>query len=55
MSFISHPVYIITVLLLLAVMVEWLGHKKFFSHLGPALMIIIAAALLSNFGLLPSS
>ncbi|HEY1581792.1 MAG TPA: DUF819 family protein, partial [Chthoniobacterales bacterium] len=34
---------------------EWLSRRKFFSYLGSALIVILAAAVLANVGLLPSS
>ena len=55
MSFISEPVYILTVLLLLVVFAEWLGQKKGFRHLGAPLLVILAAAVLANINILPSS
>ena len=51
----QHPVYIITVLLLLVVFSEWLGRKKFFSHIGSPLLIIIAGAILANLNIIPTS
>jgi uncharacterized membrane protein len=55
MSFIQQPAYIITVLFLLIVFAEWLAKKKFFKHVGSVLIVIIAAAILANFGIIPSS
>ena len=55
MPFIQEPVYIVTILLLLIVMSEWLAEFKFFKHIGSVLIIIIAAAILANVGLIPSS
>jgi uncharacterized membrane protein len=55
MPFIQEPVYIITVLLLLVVVSEWLAEKKFFKHIGSVLIIIIAAAVLANINAIPSS
>lgn len=55
MSFIQQPVYIITVLLLLVVFSEWLATKKFFRHIGSVLIVIIAAAILANCKIIPSS
>ena len=55
MSFIQQPAYIITVLLLLVVFSEWLAKKKFFKHIGAVLIIIIAAAILANLKIIPSS
>ncbi len=55
MSFIQQPVYIIAVFLLLVVFSEWLAKKNFFKHIGSVLIIIIAAAILANFKIIPSS
>jgi uncharacterized membrane protein len=55
MSFIQQPAYIIAVLLLLVVFSEWLAKKGFFKHIGSVLIIIIAAAILANCKVIPSS
>jgi uncharacterized membrane protein len=55
MKFISDPLYVITILLALIVFSEWLATKKYFNYLGSVLIVIIAAAILANIGLLPSS
>ncbi len=55
MPFISEPLYIAAVLCLLVALAEWLSRRKFFSYLGSALIVILAAAVLANVGLLPSS
>jgi uncharacterized membrane protein len=55
MPFIQQPIYIITVLLLLVVFSEWLARKKIFSHIGSALIVIIAGAILANLSIIPSS
>jgi uncharacterized membrane protein len=51
----SDPVYISAFLLLLIVFSEWLSRKKFFSHIGSALIVIILAAIFANVHLIPSS
>lgn len=55
MSFIQEPTYIIAVLLLLIVFSEWLAGKRFFRNIGSILIIIIAAAILANLAVIPSS
>jgi uncharacterized membrane protein len=55
MPFIQEPLYIITVLLLLVVFSEWLAENRFFKHIGSVLIVIIAAAVLANIGVIPSS
>lgn len=55
MPFIQEPVYIVTILLLLIVISEWLAEFKFLKHIGSVLIIIIAAAILANVGVIPSS
>jgi uncharacterized membrane protein len=55
MPFIQEPLYIITVFLVLIVISEWLAEKRFFKHIGSVLIIIIAAAVLANAGVIPSS
>ncbi|MEO7659322.1 MAG: DUF819 family protein [Pyrinomonadaceae bacterium] len=55
MQFTQEPVYILTVLLLLIAASEWLAQKRFFNHVGSVLIVIIAAAIIANIGLIPSS
>lgn len=55
MSFIQQPLYILTVLLLLVLLSEWLAQKKGFKAIGPVLLVIIFAAVLANLGIIPSS
>ena len=55
MSLFSDPVYIAAVLFLLIVFSEWLGQKKYFRHLGSALIVILATAILANIHVIPSS
>ena len=55
MQLILNPVYIAASLLLLMVASEWLAQKKFFRHLGSALIVIILAAIFANVHLIPSS
>lgn len=55
MPIIQQPLYILTILLLLVLFSEWLAEKKFFKHIGPVLLVIIFAAILANFGVIPSS
>jgi uncharacterized membrane protein len=55
MPFVADPLYIAAILCLLVAFAEWLSRRKFFSYLGSALIVILAAAILSNTGLLPSS
>lgn len=51
----TSPVYICAVLLLLVVFSEWLSRKKYFHYLGSSLIVILAAAVLANLKLIPSS
>ncbi len=53
--FYTNPLYLCTILLLLIVFAEWLSGKKFFHHLGSSLIVILAAALLANIGVIPSA
>jgi uncharacterized membrane protein len=55
MSFVVEPLYVVAVLWLLVALAEWLSRKKHFRYLGSALIVILAAAVLANVGLLPSS
>lgn len=55
MDFIQEPIYVLAVLFLLIVVSEWLAQKRYFSHIGSVLIVIIAAAILANIGLIPSS
>ena len=54
MNFTQEPIYILAVLFLLIVVSEWLAKKHIFSHIGSVLIVIIAAAILANIGLIPS-
>ncbi len=55
MMFIHEPIYILTILLLLIAGSEWLAQNGVFKHIGSVLIIIIAAAILANIGVIPSS
>ncbi len=55
MSILFEPLYVAAVLCLLIAFAEWLSRRKFFSFLGSALIVILAAAVLANLRLLPSS
>lgn len=55
MSFVFEPLYVAAVLCLLIAFSEWLSRKKHFSYLGSALIVILAAAVLANLHILPSS
>lgn len=55
MSFIFEPVYVLTMLLLLIVISEWLAQRRFFKHIGSVLIVIILAAIIANLGIIPSS
>src|SRR3712207_5458952 len=55
MSLVAHPLYALTVLLLLVALSEWLCRRDAFRHVGSALTVSLSAARLANLGLLPSS
>ena len=55
MNLIQQPLYILTVLFMLVLFSEWLAQKKFFKHIGSVLLVIILAAILANFNVIPSS
>lgn len=55
MAFIQQPAYILAALFFLVLFSEWLATKKFFKHIGAVLIIIIAAAIVANLKLIPSS
>jgi uncharacterized membrane protein len=55
MPFTQQPVYILAILLLLIVFSEWLSTKKIFKQIGSVTIVIIAAAIIANFGIIPSS
>jgi uncharacterized membrane protein len=55
MSWVAEPLYVATILCLLVAFAGWLSRRKLFSYLGSALIAILAAAVLANIGLLPSS
>ncbi|MEP6822946.1 MAG: DUF819 family protein [Chthoniobacterales bacterium] len=55
MSFTADPLYLSTVLLLLVALSEWICRKPFFRSIGSALFVILAAALLANLRIIPSS
>ncbi len=51
----TNPVYLAAILLLLIVFSEWLSQKKYFHYLGSSLIVILAAAILANLRIIPSS
>ncbi len=51
----ANPVYVAAVLLLLIAFAEWLASKKYFNYLGSTLIVILAAAVLANVHIIPSS
>lgn len=55
MSLLQDPSYILTVLLVLIVASEWLARKGILKHIGSVLIVIIAAAIFANIGIIPSS
>ncbi len=55
MPFNADPLYLSTVLLLLVALSEWACRKPFFRAIGSALFIILAAAVLANLRIIPSS
>ena len=52
---VAEPPYVVTVLCLLVAFSEWLSRRRYFQYLGSALIVILAAAILANLGLIPSS
>ncbi|WP_336517812.1 DUF819 domain-containing protein [Pollutibacter soli] len=55
MALIQQPAFIMMVLLALVALAEKLSHRKIFSFLGPALLVIIMAAILANIGVIPTA
>ena len=55
MSFLTDPLYVSTILLLLVALAEWLCRKRYFRAMGSALVVILAAAVLANLRVIPSS
>ncbi len=55
MSFTADPLYVSAVLLLLVGLSEWICKKPFFRSVGSALFVILAAAILANLRIIPSS
>ena len=55
MPLIAEPLYVLAVLALLVAFSEWVCRKRGFRQIGSALVVILAAALLANIGVLPSS
>ena len=55
MNSIYEPIYILAALFILIAVSEWLGRKAGFRHVGSVLIVIILAAIVANFGLIPSS
>ncbi|MDQ6814580.1 MAG: DUF819 family protein, partial [Bacteroidota bacterium] len=53
--FLNNPIYLAAVLLLLVFFSEWLARKKYFNYLGASLIVILAAAILANLHIIPSS
>ena len=55
MPLIVDPLYVIAVLALLVAFSEWVCRKRGFRQIGSALVVILAAAVLANIGLLPTA
>lgn len=55
MPFASDPLYLSAALLLVVALSEWIGRRAFFRHVGPAFIVIILGAILSNARLIPAS
>lgn len=55
LMFLNNPVYLLAVLLLTVYFSEWLAKKKYFNYLGASLIVILAAAILANLHIIPSS
>lgn len=55
MAFTSDPLYVLTVLCFCVVLSEWLSNNTSFRHLGSALLVIVIAAVLANFSLIPTA
>ena len=50
----EHPLYVLSVLALLIAISEWLVRATWLRHLGSALLVIGATALVANLGLIPT-
>ena len=55
MPFTAEPLYVLAVLALLVAFAEWVCRKRGFREIGSALVVILAAAVLANLGLIPSA
>ncbi|HEX8679405.1 MAG TPA: DUF819 family protein, partial [Chthoniobacterales bacterium] len=55
MNLLTEPLYALAVLCVLVAFAEWLCRKRGFREIGSALVVILAAAVLANIGLLPTS
>lgn len=51
----NNPIFILIILFSNMVIAEWLNKKKFFSHLGTGLLVIIITAIVANLGIIPAS
>lgn len=51
----TNPIFILIILFLNIVIAEWLNGKRFFSHLGTGLLVIIITAIVANLGIIPAS
>jgi uncharacterized membrane protein len=54
-SMFAESLSVATILCLLVAFAEWLSRRRVFRYLGSALIVILAAAVLANAGLIPSS
>ena len=55
MPVVTEPLYVATLLVLLVAFAEWASRRRYFRQLGAALLVILAAAVLANVGLLPTA
>ena len=55
MPLITNPFLVFAVLAINVSICEWLGRKKYFNHLGTALLVIILTAVFANIKLIPSA
>ncbi|MEP6955626.1 MAG: DUF819 family protein [Chthoniobacterales bacterium] len=55
MPLLAEPLYVLAMLASLVALAEWVGRRRGFRQIGSALIVILAAALLANIGLLPTS
>lgn len=54
-NIVTHPVFVLAVLIVIIALSEWLAERPVFKRLGTALLVIIFGAIAANVGLIPTA